>query len=123
MRDARTDVAVAAADAGDPDNLRAAIAPMFDRAGAPGVVIYSAALAASDDLLSVTPDQLAAAYSVNVIGAVVTAQVAVPAMRAVCQCHGSRFDIGTGAVVNGPATEALNLYDVQETQGSIQIRA
>ena len=40
-----------------------------------------------------------------------------------CQCHGSRFDIGTGAVINGPATEALNLYEVQETQGSIRIRA
>ena len=26
-----------------------------------------------------------------------------------CQCHGSRFDIGTGAVINGPATESLNL--------------
>ena len=24
-----------------------------------------------------------------------------------CQCHGSRFDITTGAVINGPATEAL----------------
>ena len=40
-----------------------------------------------------------------------------------CQCHGSRCDIGTGAVINGPATEALNLYEVQETQGSIRIRA
>ena len=40
-----------------------------------------------------------------------------------CQCHGSRFDITTGAVINGPATEALNLYEVQETQGSIRIRA
>src|SRR6185295_3743991 len=49
---------------------------------APGVVIYSAALAAFDDLLSVPPEQLAAAYAVDVIGAVVTAQVAVPAMRA-----------------------------------------
>ena len=41
----------------------------------------------------------------------------------ICQCHGSRFDIGTGAVINGPATEALNLYEVQETQGSSRIRA
>lgn len=40
-----------------------------------------------------------------------------------CQCHGSRFDVTTGALINGPATEALNLYDVQETRGSIQIRA
>ena len=40
-----------------------------------------------------------------------------------CQCHGSRFDIATGAVVNGPATEALNLYEVQEVEGSVQVRA
>jgi nitrite reductase/ring-hydroxylating ferredoxin subunit len=40
-----------------------------------------------------------------------------------CQCHGSRFDITTGAVISGPATEALDVYDVQEVDGSIQIRA
>jgi 3-phenylpropionate/trans-cinnamate dioxygenase ferredoxin subunit len=40
-----------------------------------------------------------------------------------CQCHGSRFDITTGAVINGPATEALNVYEVQEVEGSIRIRA
>ena len=40
-----------------------------------------------------------------------------------CQCHGSRFDIRTGAVINGPATEPLNLYEVRDVQGSIQIRA
>ncbi len=40
-----------------------------------------------------------------------------------CQCHGSRFDIATGAVINGPATEALDVYEVQEVEGSIRIRA
>jgi nitrite reductase/ring-hydroxylating ferredoxin subunit len=40
-----------------------------------------------------------------------------------CQCHGSRLDIGTGAVINGPATEALNRYDVHEVEGSVQVRA
>ena len=40
-----------------------------------------------------------------------------------CQCHGSRFDISTGNVVNGPATKALNVYAVQEVDGNIQIRA
>jgi nitrite reductase/ring-hydroxylating ferredoxin subunit len=39
-----------------------------------------------------------------------------------CQCHGSRFDITTGAVINGPAAEALNVYEVQEIEGRIQIR-
>jgi 3-phenylpropionate/trans-cinnamate dioxygenase ferredoxin subunit len=40
-----------------------------------------------------------------------------------CQCHGSRFDITTGAVINGPATQALKMYEMQEVGGSIQIRA
>ena len=40
-----------------------------------------------------------------------------------CQCHGSRFDIITGAVINGPATKALNVYEVQEIEGSVRIRA
>jgi nitrite reductase/ring-hydroxylating ferredoxin subunit len=40
-----------------------------------------------------------------------------------CQCHGSRFDVTTGAVINGPATEPLHVYEVQETDGEIQVRA
>ena len=40
-----------------------------------------------------------------------------------CQCHGSRFDITTGAVISGPATEPLNGYEVREVDGDIQIRA
>ena len=40
-----------------------------------------------------------------------------------CQCHGSRFDIASGAVINGPATDALKVYEAQEIDGSIQVRA
>ena len=40
-----------------------------------------------------------------------------------CQCHGSRFDIVTGAVIDGPATQALRLYEVHEADGTIQLRA
>jgi 3-phenylpropionate/trans-cinnamate dioxygenase ferredoxin component len=39
-----------------------------------------------------------------------------------CQCHGSKFDITTGAVVRGPATEALGIYEVQEVDGQVQVR-
>jgi 3-phenylpropionate/trans-cinnamate dioxygenase ferredoxin subunit len=44
-------------------------------------------------------------------------------MTILCQCHGSRFDIATGNVINGPASEALNLYEVQEVEGCIRLRA
>jgi nitrite reductase/ring-hydroxylating ferredoxin subunit len=40
-----------------------------------------------------------------------------------CQCHGSRFDVTTGAVVNGPATAALVTYEVKESDGNVQVRA
>ena len=39
-----------------------------------------------------------------------------------CQCHGSRFDLATGGVLDGPATEPLRVYAVQEVDGDIQIR-
>src|ERR1700760_23589 len=38
-----------------------------------------------------------------------------------CQCHGSRFDITTGAVIDGPATEPLRIYAVDEADGELRI--
>ena len=38
-----------------------------------------------------------------------------------CQCHGSRFDVITGAVIDGPATEALETYEVQEVDSEIRL--
>jgi nitrite reductase/ring-hydroxylating ferredoxin subunit len=40
-----------------------------------------------------------------------------------CQCHGSHFDITTGAVIDGPATAALNVYTVRDIDGSVRIQA
>ena len=39
-----------------------------------------------------------------------------------CQCHGSQFDVTSGAVLHGPATKALNTYEVREENGQIQVR-
>ena len=70
------------ADAGDPDGLAARMRELYLRNGAPGLIVYSAVMGAPDSLLSSTAAHLQAAYSVDVIGAVVVAQVAAPAMRA-----------------------------------------
>ena len=38
-----------------------------------------------------------------------------------CGCHGSTFSIETGAVVNGPATQPIEVYPSREADGEIQI--
>jgi len=39
-----------------------------------------------------------------------------------CQCHGSRFDVATGAVINGPATVPLGKYRVHDVNGEVRIQ-
>ena len=39
-----------------------------------------------------------------------------------CQCHGTRFDVTTGAVLQGPATRPLATYEVREEGNEIQAR-
>ncbi|MGV0745533.1 Rieske (2Fe-2S) protein [Mycolicibacterium sp. XJ870] len=38
-----------------------------------------------------------------------------------CQCHGCRFDITNGSVLNGPASKSLGTYEVTETDGAIYV--
>jgi len=71
-----------AADASDPDGLGARMRELYLGNGAPGVIVYNAVIGAPDRLLSSSVAHLQAAYSVDVISAIVVAQVAAPAMRA-----------------------------------------
>jgi nitrite reductase/ring-hydroxylating ferredoxin subunit len=38
-----------------------------------------------------------------------------------CQCDGSQYDVTTGAVLRGPATEPLTTYAVRERDGQIEV--
>ena len=68
-------------DAGDPEGLGARMSALYRGDGAPGLIVYNAVMGAPDQLLSSSVAHLQAAYAVDVIGAIVVAQVAAPAMR------------------------------------------
>jgi nitrite reductase/ring-hydroxylating ferredoxin subunit len=38
-----------------------------------------------------------------------------------CECHGSVFDMRTGEVVNPPAPDPLEVFEVREVDGQIQV--
>ena len=38
-----------------------------------------------------------------------------------CACHGSRFDVTTGAVVGGPAEDPVRSYPVTVENGEVQV--
>jgi nitrite reductase/ring-hydroxylating ferredoxin subunit/uncharacterized membrane protein len=40
----------------------------------------------------------------------------------VCSCHGSRFDLRTGAVLGGPATSAQPAFQVRVQDGRVEVR-
>jgi short-subunit dehydrogenase len=70
------------ADVSDPEGLSARMRDLYSSQGAPGVIVYSAVMGVPDQLLSSTAAHLQSAYAVDVIGAIVVAQIAVPSMRA-----------------------------------------
>src|SRR6201995_3037134 len=69
------------ADIGELDGFRATLERIFGAPGAPGVVVYNAALPDPGQILDTTVQRLRTAYDVDVLGAVVAAQVAAPVLR------------------------------------------
>lgn len=82
LADTGAEIDTLTADASDPEGLRARISQLYAKDGAPGIVIYNAVLGSPDRLLSASVAHLQEAYAVDVIGAIVVAQVAAPVMRA-----------------------------------------
>ena len=38
-----------------------------------------------------------------------------------CPCHGSQFDVTTGEAVQGPATDPVDVFEVREADGALQV--
>jgi len=69
------------ADIGDLGGYRGTLERIFGAPGAPGVVVYNAALPDPGEILDTTAGRLRTAYDVDVLGAIVAAQVAVAVLR------------------------------------------
>lgn len=40
----------------------------------------------------------------------------------ICPCHGSEFDVRSGAVLQGPAREPVETYEVRAEGGNLEIK-
>ncbi len=82
LADTGAKIDTVSADASDPDALGDRITTLYGGPQAPGVIVYNAVMGTPDQLLSSSVAHLQTAYAVDVIGAIVVAQRAVPTMRA-----------------------------------------
>jgi short-subunit dehydrogenase len=81
LADTGADLDTMSADASDPEDLGVRLSGLYSGNGAPGLIVYNAVMGAPDHLLSSSVAHLQTAYAVDVIGAIVVAQIAAPAMR------------------------------------------
>ncbi len=81
LRGAGLEIEAVRADIADLDGYRATLEGIFRAPGAPGVTVYNAALPDPGEILDTTVERLRTAYEVDVLGAVVAAQVAAPVLR------------------------------------------
>jgi NAD(P)-dependent dehydrogenase (short-subunit alcohol dehydrogenase family) len=82
LRSGGLQIDAVAADIEDLDGYRETLVGIFSAPGAPGVVVYNAALPDPGQILDATVERLRTAYDVDVLGAVIAAQVAAPILRA-----------------------------------------
>jgi NAD(P)-dependent dehydrogenase (short-subunit alcohol dehydrogenase family) len=81
LRSEGLEIEAVEADIEDLDGYRATLERIFRAPGAPGVAVYNAALPDPGEILDTTIGRLRTAYAVDVLGAVVAAQVAAPVLQ------------------------------------------
>jgi NAD(P)-dependent dehydrogenase (short-subunit alcohol dehydrogenase family) len=98
------------ADASDLDTYRSTLESLYAAPGAPAVLVYNASILAPDTILTSSVEHLRTAYDVDVLGGVVAAQVAAPAMRGAGAGAGTILFTGGGfADYPVPALASLSL--------------
>lgn len=81
LADTGAEIDIVPADASDPEAFGARLRALYQADGAPGLIVYNAVIGTPDHLLTSSVAHLQEAYTVDVIGAIVVAQAAAPAMQ------------------------------------------
>jgi NAD(P)-dependent dehydrogenase (short-subunit alcohol dehydrogenase family) len=106
LRGGGLEIDAVAVDIEDLDDYRKTLERIFSAPGAPGVVVYNAALPDPGAILDTTVERLRIAHDVDVIGAVVAAQVAAPVLRA---AGGGTLLVTSGGFADDPVPALASL--------------
>ncbi|HXB15903.1 MAG TPA: SDR family NAD(P)-dependent oxidoreductase [Solirubrobacteraceae bacterium] len=106
LRDGGLEIEAVGADIEDLDSYRKTLEGIFSAPGAPGVVVYNAALPDPGEILDTTVERLRTAHDVDVLGAVVAAQVAAPVLRA---AGGGTLLVTSGGFADNPVPALASL--------------
>jgi NAD(P)-dependent dehydrogenase (short-subunit alcohol dehydrogenase family) len=106
LRSGGLEIDAIAANIEDLDSYRETLEGIFSAPGAPGVVVYNAALPDPGQILDTTVERLRTAHDVDVIGAVIAAQVAVPVLRA---AGGGTLLVTSGGFADNPVPALASL--------------
>jgi NAD(P)-dependent dehydrogenase (short-subunit alcohol dehydrogenase family) len=101
LRSSGLEIEAIGADIEDLDGYREILERIFSAPGAPGVVVYNAALPDPGEILDTTIERLRTAHDVDVLGAVVAAQVAAPVLR---EAAGGTLLVTSGGFAVKPGT-------------------
>ena len=106
LRSGGLEIEAIGADIEDLDGYRETLERIFSAPGAPGVVVYNAALPDPGEILDTTVERLRTAHDVDVLGAVVAAQVAAPVLRA---AGGGTLLVTSGGFADNPVPALASL--------------
>jgi NAD(P)-dependent dehydrogenase (short-subunit alcohol dehydrogenase family) len=106
LRSGGLEIEAIGADIEDLDGYRETLERIFSTPGAPCVVVYNAALPDPGQILENSVGRLRTAYDVDVIGAVVAAQVAAPVLRA---AGGGTLLVTSGGFADNPVPALASL--------------
>jgi NAD(P)-dependent dehydrogenase (short-subunit alcohol dehydrogenase family) len=106
LRSGGLQIEAISADIEDLDGYRETLERIFSTPGGPGAIVYNAALPDPGEILDTTVERLRTAHDVDVLGAVVAAQVAAPALRA---AGGGTLLVTSGGFADNPVPALASL--------------